>query len=165
MQRLRELKTTQTASCRHKGSTQTPSPPVTAVQPRVCVDNSLWLRRHQHRFSWNFDAHARGSRQQSRSTASRCPMTGTAGPQQALKGAKEPGTTGAGTAGRQRRRQARVGTHHPPAVCTDSRVGTGVIRSHARPIYDIRNFRSFFENPAYRIAFEFCLSELSDEVS
>ena len=60
MQRLRELKTTQTASCRHKGSTQIPSPPVTAVQLRGCVDNSLWLRRPQVRFSWSFDVHATG---------------------------------------------------------------------------------------------------------
>ena len=54
--------------------------------------------------------------------------------------AREPGTTGAGTAGRQRRRQARVGTHHPPAVCTDSRVGDGV---NERPGYIVKPARGF----------------------
>lgn len=110
------------------------------MQLRVCVDNSLWLRRPQHRISWSFDVHARGSRQQSRSTASRCPMTGTAGPQQALK---EPGSLAQqaqALLGRHRRRQARVGTHHPPAVCTDSRVGDGV---NERPGYIVKPARGF----------------------
>ena len=125
IQRLRESEATQTASSRHKGSSQTSLPPVTAAQLRVRLDNSRWLRRPQDRFSWNFDDHARGSLQQSRSAAIQHPTRREAGPQQALTGAREPATTGA---------------------CTDSRVSTGVSCVPATSLNRLRNLLWFFND-------------------